>query len=723
MPVMNVKGPLDGHLTHRIMSGPGYIDSKPFRIPMQIVRVTSCLRRGLIFGRHQCSRLRSAEMTKAANRRRVTKGLKMRALFILAMSTFTTLFAGREVYAQYSDTFTLERLRSKGDTPELNGVDLKSGQLEIRRQLLAMPGTNLGLTFSLSQPTGNASGSSSDIPHLLGCMMNAALVPSWGGESTFNSRDHGVLSSWSTPLGGGKFTGYGEAQGNGTYFAASLDYNRSFLFGSDQFVGLNFRGPDGTVAEVKLPAQGSNFLLPDCTNPFGNPYARFLPVKRMAFPNAETWTIFHQEGVASMGSANMPIYRIKYVVSNRGYALHYQYYSNTSGVNFGRWLAPTKITAYNKKSVSCNESELLDCPGIDASTHSVSFSYDTIAKTVLITEYGKSTGLQLAFEASPYGTNRLQLKQTRDTFAAGSEISYAYSLASAGEVYNIPYVSRVTRDGKSWHYTHSREAAPGNIESLGWGTRTNPDGSFVSGRGHYGMMLNESGLDELARGSGIAGILQFPRQFAVQAKMESRITKTGWDIYTVKLDRRNNVKEVITLKDGADRSQDLIYSAIYSSDCPNPIVCNNPLSITDERGAITNFTYDQTHGGLLRKTLPPDSSGVRAETRYTYRLGYPWLRSGAGFVQSTPGIWLLESEEYCRTSAADGGGNCASGPSDKVRTTYEYEEGASTKGSNLLLLGIALIANGQTRRTCYSYDAGGRRISETSPMAGLAVCP
>ena len=30
--------------------------------------------------------------------------------------------------------------------------------------------------------------------------------------------------------------------------------------------------------------------------------------------------------------------------------------------------------------------------------------------------------------------------------------------------------------------------------------------------------------------------------------------------------------------------------------------------------------------------------------------------------------------------------------------------------------------HGQTLRTCYSYDAQGRKISETQPNAGLAVC-
>ena len=41
----------------------------------------------------------------------------------------------------------------------------------------------------------------------------------------------------------------------------------------------------------------------------------------------------------------------------------------------------------------------------------------------------------------------------------------------------------------------------------------------------------------------------------------------------------------------------------------------------------------------------------------------------------------------------------------------------------LLVRGVAVTADGQTRRTCYGYDALGRRISETKPNAGLGACP
>jgi hypothetical protein len=154
------------------------------------------------------------------------------------------------------------------------------------------------------------------------------------------------------------------------------------------------------------------------------------------------------------------------------------------------------------------------------------------------------------------------------------------------------------------------------------------------------------------------------------------------------------------------------------------IVCGNkPTQTIDPNGMASNFEYSTVHSGLLKKTLPANENGVRPQTRFTYDTKYAWLKSGTGFSQAPTPIWLLESEEYCRTTASDASGNCAGGASDEVVTTYQYQQGSPTKGSNLLLLGVAVTADSQTLRTCYNYDAMGRKISETQPAANLMSCP
>lgn len=160
----------------------------------------------------------------------------------------------------------------------------------------------------------------------------------------------------------------------------------------------------------------------------------------------------------------------------------------------------------------------------------------------------------------------------------------------------------------------------------------------------------------------------------------------------------------------------------FAYNCASSLTCVHPTSITDGRGNTTNAVYSATHGGILKRTLPADANGVRPETRYTYAQRYAWKKSGGSYVASTPPVWVLLSEEYCRTSSANSAGSCAAGAADEVVTSYEYEAGSSTKGSNLLLLGTAVTADGQTLRTCFTYDKWGRRISETQPKAGLASC-
>ena len=151
-------------------------------------------------------------------------------------------------------------------------------------------------------------------------------------------------------------------------------------------------------------------------------------------------------------------------------------------------------------------------------------------------------------------------------------------------------------------------------------------------------------------------------------------------------------------------------------------VCRmKPTQITDAKDIDTDYTYDSTHGGVLTETLPAGTNGIRPQKRYTYTQQYAWVKSGAGFVQATDPVWLLASEEFCKTTAASGSG-CAGGASDEVVTTYEYEQGNASTGSNLLLLGVAVTADGQTLRTCYEYDNRGRKISETAPAADLSSC-
>ena len=139
--------------------------------------------------------------------------------------------------------------------------------------------------------------------------------------------------------------------------------------------------------------------------------------------------------------------------------------------------------------------------------------------------------------------------------------------------------------------------------------------------------------------------------------------------------------------------------------------------------------WDSTHGELLSETLPAAAAGQpRPQTRHSYAQRHAWISNGAGgYVQAATPIWVRTETSSCRTSAATGNPSspCAAGALDEVRTVYDY--GPNSGPNNLLLRGQAVTAEvgGQlvTHRSCYGYDARGRRVSETQPNANLSTCP
>ncbi|MEO7178778.1 MAG: hypothetical protein ABIW83_08030, partial [Allosphingosinicella sp.] len=161
----------------------------------------------------------------------------------------------------------------------------------------------------------------------------------------------------------------------------------------------------------------------------------------------------------------------------------------------------------------------------------------------------------------------------------------------------------------------------------------------------------------------------------------------------------------------------IVTSATYETTLGSKAV-NKPLSMTDARNNTTTWTYAEAHGGVLSETGPA-VNGVTPQKRYAYVQRYARLADGSA---AGPPVWLLDRMSACRTGNP-GGSGCANGVADEVLTTYDY--GPDAAGTNLLLRGQAVSADGNTLRTCFAYDGQGRKISETSPngTTSLSSCP
>ncbi len=185
-------------------------------------------------------------------------------------------------------------------------------------------------------------------------------------------------------------------------------------------------------------------------------------------------------------------------------------------------------------------------------------------------------------------------------------------------------------------------------------------------------------------------------------------------------DDRANILQLTKVAKPGTGLTDIVRSVSYAATCTNRITCNLPNSVTDARGNTLTFTYDSVHGGVLTKTGPA-VNGVTPQTRFEYAQRYAWLKNSSGsYNQAASPVWVLVRERFCRTTNPSGS-SCVGGASDEVVTDYDY--GPNSGPNNLLVRGIAVTADGQTRRTCYGYDQLGRRITETKPNANLSACP
>lgn len=164
-------------------------------------------------------------------------------------------------------------------------------------------------------------------------------------------------------------------------------------------------------------------------------------------------------------------------------------------------------------------------------------------------------------------------------------------------------------------------------------------------------------------------------------------------------DTRGNVTSITTKAVPSTPSvPDIVTGATFDTDCTNVKTCNQPNTITDAKGNVTNYTYDPTHGGVLTLTAPAAVAGQpRPQTRFTYGL--------------VSGAYVLTGTSTCRTTAS------CSGTADETKTTLTY----GTTG--LLLPTSTSVSSGDgtlQSTVADTYDAFGNLTSEDGPLAGAA---
>ncbi|MBV8685761.1 MAG: RHS repeat-associated core domain-containing protein [Alphaproteobacteria bacterium] len=161
-------------------------------------------------------------------------------------------------------------------------------------------------------------------------------------------------------------------------------------------------------------------------------------------------------------------------------------------------------------------------------------------------------------------------------------------------------------------------------------------------------------------------------------------------------DSRGNVTQVSAVAKPGSGLPPIVTSASYDGTCANALTCNQPNSITDARGNVTDYSYSAAHGGVLAVTAPAPAPGApRPQTRYAYTL--------------VSGEYRLTGTSQCQT-----GSSCA-GTADEAVTSLAYDA-----SGNLVSTSSGNGAGTLSAAGAMTYDAVGNLLTVDGPLAGAA---
>jgi RHS repeat-associated protein len=179
-------------------------------------------------------------------------------------------------------------------------------------------------------------------------------------------------------------------------------------------------------------------------------------------------------------------------------------------------------------------------------------------------------------------------------------------------------------------------------------------------------------------------------------------------------DARGNVTETRQY-DKAGTSY-LSTSATFPGNCTYPATCNKPTATYDSLGFRTDYTYNNTHGGVLTVTAPapsgsaPTGSGTRPEARFSYAAFNAYYKSSASTWQNGATVTLPTGTSACATSSS-----CTNG-ADETVISIAYVHNNLLPSSVTVRAGNSAIVS----TTAVTYTAQGDVKTVDGPLSGSA---
>ena len=413
-------------------------------------------------------------------------------------------------------------------------------------------------------------------------------------------------------------------------------------------------------------------------------------VTTVTHPDGEVVTYnYLQEGLCNDYpdcSSQTPGMRLESVGNNYGYLISYTYRAST-GVDPDHipWLTVEQVMGINQAVEFCNPYGPNSCvptqtwPSVTYPVHpypTTSSSVDELGRTTTYTydTSGRLTGIRL-----PGNT--------------GNDVNVAYGTAG-----RVAYIEDATG---SWSYSYSPSGSQLTT------TATGPDGQT------YQVVSNSGLIQTYTDADGEDTTIAWTSNNLLQS-----VTYPQGNAIAYAYDSRGNLTTTTQTATAGSGLANIVTTATYPTTCTNRVTCNLPLTTTDSRGNVTDYTWDSTHGGLLSMTGPaPTTGAVRPQTRITYGSRYAWYRtwtSPTTPVQAPSPIFLPIETSACATLAS------CDGTANETQTTTTY--GTSGVANNLLPTVITTgSGNGTvTTTTTTSWTRMGDPEYVDGPLTGTA---
>lgn len=391
-------------------------------------------------------------------------------------------------------------------------------------------------------------------------------------------------------------------------------------------------------------------------------------------PGGPTLTFAYDSGQPFPGY-NVTSYRPSVVTSTSGYQLRFTYQSNDPTSGYWRVLSRAEIVQTSAPNTPLASLDYSNSWPVVTITDIAGREFECLqCQNSLV---GPDPGLEASFtldgEASPtFEATYTHTSNGHDLDVTSDGVTYTYEVVDDTTMPVSDAVDNITITAPNGFYRYVEVT---NIDQSSQSSVNPPRRRIDS------ITNSENGTTTYT--------------YDVLQRVES-ITYPEGNAVSVEYDGGGNITEMRTHAKPGSGQADIVQTASYNHyfEC-DEITCFLPEWTEDALGNRTEYTWSNTHGGLLTQLDPVDGNNQRRKVKNTY--------DGSG---------RLIREEVCATSGS--GNELTCGTADSFVREIAYFGGTRLPASETLTDGIGTAPI----TTTYSYDTSGRLLSENGPLPG-----